>query len=96
MKSYLKRLSAVQELLLHEEAKRTFQYLKWACGNCGGLDTEGLWAVAHNAALTAFSLHQRGKRVFSSSEEVLRWYSLEEIAGFAMEYQKKFEGEENE
>ena len=72
MKPYLRRLSAAQELLICEEAKRTFGYLEWLCGDSSSQDREGLWAAAHNAALTAFSLHCKGRRVFSSGEEVLQ------------------------
>lgn len=91
MEEKLNKLAAKDELRLAKEAQRGYDYL---CVISGEKESQGLWAVAHNAALICFSMREDGSRKYADVEEVLRSLSLREIASLAGAYQEQFEAEE--
>lgn len=90
----LKRLSAAQEVGLHHEAWQGYKYLCFqAKRELSQQEKERFWAAANNAALLSLALWEDGKNVFSDTVDVLKHYSLLEIADKTQEYQEKFEEE---
>lgn len=88
-----RKLSAVEELCLGEQARKGYDYLCFRVGQ--GLSAqENFWAIANNAALIFFL--ERSERKFYSVEEVLEKYSLEEIAQKAERYQQRECGDKTE
>ena len=78
-----RKLSAVEELCLEEQARKGYDYLCFRVAQ----EKENFWAIANNAALIFFL--ERSERKFYFVEEVLEKYSLEEIAQKAERYQQK-------
>lgn len=92
MEEKLRQLSAKDELRLAQEAQRGYAYLCAVTGE----ESQGLWAVAHNAALVCFSMQEGGNRKYADVEEVLQSLSLRQIAALAGAYQRLFEEEGEE
>lgn len=83
-----RKLSAVEELCLGEQARKGYDYLCFRVGQgLSAQEKENFWAIANNAALIFFL--ERSERKFYSVEEVLEKYSLEEIAERADRYQQR-------
>lgn len=83
-----RKLSAVEELCLEEQARRGYYYLCFRVGQeLSAQEKESFWAIANNAALIFF--FERSELKFCSVEEVLEKYSLEEIAEKAYRYQQR-------
>ena len=81
-----RKLSAVEELCLEEQARKGYDYLCFRVGQgLSAQEKENFWAIANNAAL----ILERSERKFCSVEEVLEKYSLEEIAQKAERYQQR-------
>ena len=93
MEEKLNKLAAKDELRLAKEAQRGYDYL---CVISGEKESQGLWAVAHNAALVCFSMQEGGSRKYADVEEVLQSLSLRQIAALAGAYQRLFEEEGEE
>ena len=86
----LKRLSAVQELCLQQQAEKGYAYLCFCVGReLSPKEKQDFWAIANNAALVSLSASENGKNCFSSVVDVLKRCSLEEIASRAMEYEQE-------
>ena len=81
-----RKLSAVEELCLEEQARKGYDYFRVRQG-LSAQEKENFWAIANNAALIFFL--ERSERKFCSVEEVLEKYSLEEIAERADRYQQR-------
>lgn len=83
-----RKLSAVEELCLEEQARKGYDYLCFRVGQgLSAQEKENFWAIANNAALIFFL--ERSELKFCSVEEVLDKYSLEEIAQKAERYQQR-------
>lgn len=90
-----RKLSAVEELCLGEQARKGYDYLCFRVGQgLSAQEKENFWAIANNAALIFFL--ERSERKFYSVEEVLEKYSLEEIAQKAERYQQRECGDKTE
>lgn len=83
-----RKLSAVEELCLEEQARKGYDYLCFRVRQgLSAQEKESFWAIANNAALIFFL--ERSELKFCSVEEVLEKYSLEEIAERADRYQQR-------
>lgn len=81
----LTELSARQALIAEQEGQSLAQSL---CAQ--EVPARTAKAVAHNAALCAYSLCQNGTRLFASAAEALGRLSLAQLAGYTQQYREAF------
>ncbi len=78
-------LSARQALIAEQEGQILAQSL---CAQ--EVPARPAKAVAHNAALCAYSLRQNGKRLFASAAQALDGLSLAQLAEYTRQYREAF------